>query len=348
MKVNRKQLVDVLEKVAPALGFNVLVPEFQNFQIDGNRIQTTDGVMLIDTALPVDTELKCAIPGAPFLHLLQSLNDEEVELIYKDGTLSVKTNRVKGVFTTSTITSLKNIDDLLQEPVVGISGNLSDLIQGFGFCRFGVSEDKTSGPLCGVRIESDSVFGTDRYRIVKWSLKTASSIKCSLPLKFVNVVLKYKDEILSMHYVEDERFIVMLEDGTYIGTAVLAGDYPDLLQYFPNASVASYREVELVDDLTDVLERHISFLKNVNEIDKEITIKICKDKCIVSSIDKELGTLREELKVSSEEDPEVEFHVNPVFLKDIMRVCSSFKYYAYEGLVLFKADELEYLVQVRK
>jgi len=346
MKINRKELVNVLEKVAPALGFNVLVPEFQYFQILGDKIQASDGAMLIDAILPKDTELNCAVPGAPFLHLLKTLSDEEVELIDKDNTLKVKTNRVKGVFTISGVAKFKDTINLLQKGIIEITGDLNNLIKGFSFCRFAVSKDETSGPLCGVRISKSSIFGTDRYRIIEWMLAEDLPIECSLPLKLIDVIIKFRNQISNMYYSKNGEFILMLKDGTYISSVVLVGEYPDLGQYFPTSD--QYKEVELTDNLTDVLERHISFLKNVNEIEKEITIRICRNKCTISSVDKELGTLSEEVEVTFEEEEGIEFCVNPIFLRDIVKECSGFKYYYENGLVLFEADKLEYLVQVRK
>ena len=73
MKFDRKEFVEVLEKVCPALGTNVLVPEFRYFQIAGDRIQTTDGVIIMEAAFSKDTGLNCSIPSE-VLTLLTSLD----------------------------------------------------------------------------------------------------------------------------------------------------------------------------------------------------------------------------------------------------------------------------------
>jgi len=343
MKVNREKLVDALEKVAPALGFNILVPEFHYFQIDRNRVQATDGVLLIDTSLPEDVNFSCAVPGVPFLHLLKNLNDEEVELVHKDDTLKVRTDRVKGTFTTAVL-KLKETADL--QRAEKLSTDLPGLLQGLNYCRFGVSRDETLGPCCGVRVDNNYILSTDRYRIARWDLEESCGVKNSLPLKFIETILKNQTAVSELYCQKDEQFVVILNDGTYIGTSVLVGDYPDLVQYFPTSD--NYRGVDLDVDLQDVLERHISFLKNVVLVDKEISVKILKGKCIITSEDKELGTLSEELEISSSKEEEVEFTINPVFLRDIAPECSGFKYYAEKGLVLFEFKNLKYLVQTKE
>jgi len=343
MKVQREKLVDALEKAAPALGFNILVPEFHYFQIDREKVQATDGALLIDTSLPQDVGFSCAVPGEPFLYLLKSLSEDEVDLIHEGNTLKVKTNKVKGSFATAPLKSYETVDllecDELPKPY-------ADIFLGLDYCKYGVSKDETLGPCCGVRIEGPHVLSTDRYRIIKWDLEKDYNIRCSLPLKFIDVLLKNKMGVCSLFFSEDSEFIAILTDGTYISTPVLTGEYPDLLQYFPMSE--NYREVTLQDDFDEVLSRHINFLKNLDAIEKEILIKITKDKCTVTSVDKELGVLSEEISALTSEEEDVEFSVNPLFLKDVVQKCSTLKYFVDEGVVLFEAERLKYLVQTRE
>jgi len=343
MKVNRASLIECLEKVIPALGINVLVPEFQYLQFDKRIVQATDGALIINTTLPEGSDYgSFAVPGRPFYDLLRNLDKEEVDLIVEDNKLKVKTNKIEGTFIILDKVNLISVDT--PDSLVLLE-DFPNFIQGLNYCRFGVSKDETLGSLCGVKVKENLLLSSDRYRITKWNLNNSLSFKCSLPIKFIDILLKNKDEIQEMGYSKNNTFVVVLRDGTSIITAVLIGLYPDLLQYFPTSE---YREIEFVDDQKDALEKHISFLKNVNLVDKEIDIKISKNKCVLTSRDKELGTLIEEVEISSSNSSEIEFSANPIFLKDIMEICSSFKYYVEAGLILFETDNLQYLAQVRK
>jgi len=342
MKVNRISLVECLEKVIPALGINVLVPEFQYLQISGRRIQATDGALLIESTLPEGSDYGYfAVPGRPFYDLLRNLDKEEVDLIVEESKLKVKTNKIEGTFTILDKVNIKEVD--IPNSLVSVE-DFSNFIQGLNYCRFGVSKDETLGPLCGVRVKENLLLSSDRYRITKWELKSSLSFECSLPVKFIDILLRNKNEIQKMGYTKNDTFVVELKDGTFIVTAVLTGEYQDLLQYFP---VSEYKEIEFVDDQRDALEKHISFLKNVNLADKEVEVKISKNKCIFTSKDKELGILIEEVEIASSNSSEIEFSVNPIFLKDIMEICSGFKYYVEMGLILFETEKLQYLVQIR-
>jgi len=346
MRINREQLVNVLEKVAPALGSNVLVPEFQYFQIDGDRIQATDGTMIIDATLLENTGLKCAVMGRSFLDLLKGLDKEEIELIHKESKVKVKTDKIEGTFAVLDEVKMENISFpsvRYEEVPLEIS---SDLIKGIRFCRWGVSKDEASGALRGVKIKDNLVLSTDRYRITKYELSNHLPFDCSLPSKFIDVLLRNEDEVSEMKYILGEKFVVRFQDGTIIVTAVLIGEYPDVLQYFPTTPS---EEVKFMGGQELAIERHISFLRNVDYLDKNIQVSIQGNKCILTSKDRELGELVEELEVSIERDcVDIKFDVNPIFLRDIIDLCSGFKYYSVEGLVLFEAGKLKYLVQTRR
>jgi DNA polymerase III sliding clamp (beta) subunit (PCNA family) len=343
MKVNRKNLVDCLEMAVSALGTNVLVPNFQYIQINGDVIQATDGNVLITTWANVESLGNFAVPRA-FYDLLKNLTTEEVELIFKDDKLKVKTTKLVGTFTTVESSGIMEKNEIDAGYVFPES--IPNFIEGLSFCRFGVSTDETSGSLCGIRIEGKYLYSTDRYRITKWELTDDLGFSCTLPVKFVDILLKHKNDISAeVGYVPSNNTFFAHFTNADIVTTVLPGDYQSLAEYFPKSS---YVEVVFDGEQTHSLEKHVSFLKNVNPLDKELLVKIVNDTCIFISEDPESGILSEDVKILNVKDVELEFSVNPIFLKDIMNICSGFKYFPDNGLILFEADNLRYLVQIRK
>jgi len=345
MKVNRVELINVLEKVAPALGFNALVPEFQCFQIYGNKVQVTDGAMLAEATLPIDLGFTCAVIGGPFLNLLKGLEEEYIELLYEDDNIVVKTNKVKGTFAVSSAVGIKEIPQ--HKSHIISSGSLPDLIEGFAFCKDSVSKDATSGPCQGVGIRRTHLFSTNRFRIASWELVRGLSFECSVPLKFVDVVEKNQENTLQLYYAEPEKTLVMiLQDGTSFSSSVFSGEYPDLEQYFPTKD--SFEQIEFSGEVVSTIDRHISFLSRIDMIDKEVDIKILGSKCSLESKDAELGSLVEEVDVVNKNNCEVQFRVNPMFLKGVVDKFLAIKYYKEKGLILFGGDKMRYLIQDRE
>lgn len=364
MKLNREKLLEQLEKAYPAIALNPIVPHYGYFKIskerDGLRgsIQAYNGLVLVNVQLVEDIGHDCVVPAESFIKLLRSLEDEEVELIFEEDEVKIKTNAVKGTFTVLDETSLKTIS--ISGTIISDEQALQDLMEGLKVCRIYASKDQTSGPMRGVKIDEDKIIATDRYRVVVWRLDNHIPVNCCIPLKFIDIVLKNRDEIKEFLFVEDDNFTAILNDGTQISTMLLKGEYPNVLQYFPTSG--SFKEIKFTDSIESVsavgisnaIERHVTFLSRVDLIDKEITVQILKGKCITKSKDKELGSLVDEVDILSEEDLDIEFLVNPVFLKDIIGACSCFKYYDESGLILLEADKLskpdklQYLTQVRE
>lgn len=342
MKVNRIELVNVLEKVLPAVGINALVPEFEYFQIYQEKVQATDGVMLISTTLPVDVGFTCAIPGEPFLNLLRSLDIEDIELTYKNDSVVVRSDRVEGTFT---VIPAANIREVCLHGSAVPSNILSSLVSGLAFCKFSVSKDATSGPIQGVKVKGTQLFSTDRFRIANWKLSEEVPFECSIPLKFVNVIEKIQPAGISQVYYAEEKdeLIVMLQDGTYISTSVLQGEYPDLEQYFPG-SEDEFMLFRFAENLPVLLERHIKFLSGVDAMDRAVFIEYKEGKCILTSRNKELGVLVEEFEVSKIKGS-VKFRVNPMLLRDVASLCSDFKYFQKKKLMLFEADSFRYITR---
>lgn len=357
MKVNRQKFLEQLEAAYPAIAPNPIVPHYSYFKISerstglGDRIQAFDGTIVINVPTEVSLNLghDCAIPAESFLKLLRSLDDEEIELTFQKDKLKVVTDEVQGTFTILDKTTIKQIS--ISGTLISDKEAIQDLLSGFKVCRLYASKDQTAGPMRGVKIDEDKLIATDRYRVIIWRLDNSIPVKCSIPLKFIDIVLKNKDDIKEL-LLTQEGFTAILNAGTVISTMLLAGEYPDVLKYFP--AEGSFKSIKFTDEIAAAIERHVTFLSQVDLIDKEIWVQILKDKCITKSKVKDERSLVDEVNITSDEDLNIEFLVNPVFLKDIVNICSCFKYYPAIGIMvleadkLSKSDKLQYLTQVRE
>jgi len=350
MKIDRKQFVEVLRRLSPALGINKLVPEFQYYQIEGNHIQAFNGVMLADTLLPMDLDFACAIPKE-LLDLLVSLEVDEVDLVVTEDEIEVRTSKLEGKFAILPEPKFQTLGLLAAENAHIIDAALvDDIIEGLNFCAFGVSDDATAGPLCGVQINRNTLYSTDRYRVVRWSLGGDSGIKCSVPPKFIHMLKRYQDEIDTLGYIEDDQLIAILNDEMYISSCVLEGEYREVEQYFPNSD--NYEHVEFGEEFVSAVERHLVLLKTVDPLDRETTIKIADGSCILISRVPEKSNLVENIPVTVDKNTVINFVINLTFLREVVSRCKSFKYFVDDqksdnGLVLFETDKLRYLLRAR-
>jgi len=357
MKLNRETLLQKLEIAYSAIALNPIIPHYSYFKIAnkgddlGDCLQAFDGLVMINTWLAEDIGVGCAIPAEPFLKLLRSLEDEEVELDFEKDKVKVKTDEVKGTFTVLDEVPVKEVT--LSNNFIEDRDIIRDLIKGLSICRLYVSKDQTSGPIRGVMIDEDKLIATDRYRVIVWKLDKSVPANCSIPPKFIDIMSKNAGEVKRIVFNTNDGLTAILNDGTQISTSILSGEYPNVLQYFPTSD--SFIKIKFPDTMDSVIERQITFLSRVDLIDKEISVRILNDRCITESKAKDLGSLIDEVNVEGDFDNiDIEFFVNPVFLKDIVNTCSYFKYYDENGLIILEADKLSnpdklrYLTQARE
>lgn len=346
MKIDRKKLVDALEIAEPALCTNPLIPAFQHFHIKGNRVVTTDGVMIIDSFLEDDTKIECMIPGIPFLHLVKSLKEDTIELAQEGGNLCVRTNEIKGSF------ALVDIDYTVDVSVDKVDWlECSKLfLDGLNYCRHNVSSDATS-VLGGVCIRGNAIYGTDRYRIMRYRLPEYIYKKDDffvLPVKFVNTILSIRERIthIGLH-TETKKFVARLDNMSCIATGFSTEDYPDLDEHL-GIELDDFQKIEFPKETIDVLNRHIDFQKASSEEMKRIDIKIEKKDCTITTTEPDLGVLVESMGIPTEISAPVEFTVNPLFLKDILKITSGFWCCPEKYVVLFLTENLEATVKTIK
>ena len=84
----RKDLLDKLQIVAPALANNDLVPVLSHFWFTGSQVLAYNDQIAI--SVPCKTDFKGAVPGAIFISLLKNSKAKEVELSLNDNELLIK------------------------------------------------------------------------------------------------------------------------------------------------------------------------------------------------------------------------------------------------------------------
>lgn len=352
MKVDRKSLVESLEKVWPAVGRNALVPKYQSFTFHGNRVQATGGALWIDAPLPDGVSLTACVEAEPLFKLLSGMSHAEVDLDIQENKLTVCAPKVNSEFT---ITEVAPTDVPTIEGSVDLN-NLEDLVRGLEFCRFGVSRDETMGALCGVQIDGGTLWACDRFRILRWNLAVPVNLKCSLPMKFLEHLVKMHTRITAMEYkgdpIQGGSLNVQFVDGTIMWGVTLTGEYPDMLSFFPSPDQSE--TIQLDAGFPAAMERHLTFLKDVPSVDKEVVFNIGTDVCKTHGQKMTIGQKIERRLV--EETPlqaprpggqSFEFRINPVLLKDVMGLCWEFKFFPGATVVLFETPKFQYLVQTR-
>jgi DNA polymerase III sliding clamp (beta) subunit (PCNA family) len=348
MNVNRRALIGRLEIVAPVFGPAGAPIDTQNIKLWDDLVQVSNGLVRIQTSLPVNLEFRVAVPGAAFIALLKSLKTDEVDLkLGKDGKyLSVMTDKVQGKFNATKVEKIEPIDFTMYKAITDAK-QCEDIIAGLAACRHNVSKDENAGALCGVRIDGNKILSTNRSRIFRFALTFDVGYQCTVQTGFIDVAAVHIDKIDAVYYMVDEAFGVSSGD-TKIQTKLIDGKYPDLDSYFPDENSTNVKVITYLDNIGESLGRHIEFLSGVDKADKEVLIKFAGDVCEFITRNPSVGEIVEVMKLKDPVDKEITFLINPILLKEFLSRCNHFSYFGDSKLVLFELDGVKHLVQTRE
>lgn len=343
MKIDREKLVEALGRVMPAIGKSDSAPVFQCVEFRKLSLVASDGVVVILTQMHKEANpgISCFVPAQQLVTLLHSIPDDKVSIEHKGSRLIVKSEKgkIKGKFN---VLDEKTHEDVPEYKATNNSKKLSVFLDALNFCRYNVSHDDAAGQFCGVRVAGAKVTSTDQYRISKYSLdsKVVSS-PCTIPIDFINLMLKYRSEILNVR-LEGNRFVACLKNGTVMCASLLAGDYPDLEDKFPDGDT-EFVFVEFPETIKLVLDRHIEFLRGATLTSKYIEVTIDGNVCTIVSRT-EYGELEESVDLLQDVGVDkFSFCIDPAFWKDVCAICYEFNYA--DGKILFLTDRLSYLCQ---
>lgn len=321
MKINREEWVERLTKLCAATSTSTITPTNSCFLFSKGRIMTSNGTVTMTTSTSIIPETGKYVPAGPLMKLLTSIRDDEVELIFVENLLKVKTNRLKGKLVT--VPEEKSDKKEAATEQMEISA-YPDFIEAVKFCRLAASEDLTTQAMCGVHLDGRWTFGSDRYRIFT-CLKDAypnEVVKCTLPVQFIDIVDRYKEEVRRILFFtrgdKVDHVDVILEDSTVISSKVLEGDYADLTKFFPTDEDVNV-SFPYSDEFVQVVNRQASFLSNIATVDRELLITIDKGKCVFKVVNRDYGTLDEEIDM-----PEVDMNlsiticINPTLITDAL------------------------------
>lgn len=352
MKVKRLELLSCLRNLMDAVENKSIFVEYQAFHFYGTRVQASDGAIWIDAPLPEGLELNLSVTAASFYALLNKMADEDVEVVVSKGKVKISDSSSFGDF----VIAEPKVTTLPDFPLETQSFDMVDLIDGMEFCKHGCSKDESTGPLTGVAIKNNTVWGCDRYRILKWNLATNTGMVCSIPKSVIGFLYSNKKNVEVMCFKAGTnyggRFGVKLNGGTILWANAIEGEYKDLSGFFPNS--ANVEKIQLHESFTNILARHMTILSDVSADDKEVHFYVGKDS--VKTVSKVFSVAGEEMR-SLEEDtplkaartgPDLNFCVNPNLMSDVLGFCWEFCFFADSSVVLFESDKFKYLVKARR
>lgn len=343
IKVNRFELIKCLEIVSLAVNSNNISPG-PVFRFYNGFISATDGIFEIIVKLknPID-EFQFEI-GINILNFLKNLSTDEVTIRQYDDYIIISSNKSKMKFS---IVRIKNIsvNDKLDELVTKVSPPAStELINGLIACHKNVAIGDTAGIIGGVRIKNDEIISTNRFRIFRYLMKNKSiEIETVVPIKFINVISKYKDNesiTICKHTSSLRAFVETELAFIEIKTKLLIGKFPELSSYFPNVRGIP---IKFPKDFKNIITRHLMAIKGIKDIGTNISIK--DSLCTIRTVNNLVCEIEDTIDLDETHKDEISFIVSPSLLIDIPEECNELQYYVDKKFITFEHENMTYLIQ---
>jgi DNA polymerase III subunit beta len=224
------------------------LPILTNFLIEAGKgsltISATDLEIGITTSIPakIEKEGRVVVPGKTFADLINSIDEEKIELEEEDGKLHLRTRATKANFATQSAEEFPRLfekkgDKKAELDIRSFEKTLSRVV-------FAAAQDTTRPALSGVLVKNDgqelNIVATDGYRLsLKNDKKALKGGKVDLDLlisaRLLREVLAVKKEkgTLSLYSNDTGNQVIFEIDETYLVGRLIESEYPDYQKIIP-------------------------------------------------------------------------------------------------------------------
>lgn len=314
MKVNRQELLKILDAAKPGLAAKEIIQQQVHFIFTGEAVTTyNDKICII---YPYKTDFKFSVQGDEFYKVLDGISDAEVEIVQDDKQIKINSKKTKAGLSTlleenekvekliaklQKITSEKRFFRVLPE----------DFIDGMFLCMFTASKDMTTGVNCCVGVRKNEVLSTDKLRLSRYEMKSEIKEEMLIPGQEVMELVKYK---VTKYGLSDGWVHFLTDDGVMFNCRTMAGVYPfdRISSYFKQRKDA----VTLPDELRGVMQNAIVMASGDVDIAKMVEVTIDNGKITCRS-EKERGWMEKTVDFDYK-GKKMHFFVNPIFMAQIL------------------------------
>lgn len=227
MKIDRKQLVDILALVLPGVMVKTAKTKYNQYDsfvfYDNKIISYNDNISIF---LPFQADFKGAVVAKEFYDLVKSMKSSEIDISMDKNEIFIKTNNSRSSI--SVFSDIKLPFDNIPKPSKYY--NLPDnFLDGLDICYDVVSKDNSDEIACYISIQDNHMIASDCYRIIDYKLD-CDMPKLFIPYKIAKLLKQYKpneiavikgwllfknsdDVIIATRTISsDEEFMVVIDE----------------------------------------------------------------------------------------------------------------------------------------
>lgn len=329
--MDRKELVEKLKLVAPALSDKELIPVLTHFWFSGDTVMAFNDQIAIEVPCPTDFE--GAVPGNVLLDMLNSSQSTEAKFTLTEDTLLVELGKAnsKGKFATRTKLELKvlPVEDFIHTmPKVGKEDGIegSDLFSpAIDSCMQSISNDTSIPDQLGLTIIPNGkelhLYATNNQTLsharVKTDAKLAGRVILSKP--FCEQLITLTDGVDFRLIIEDDHAMVITSDKVKLFGRLVNSEHPLDFSDLLSTHLSTEKKKQLIampKSLRNVLQRALIITDTKMEETKSlITVQDGKMTVVSKSARGELRDTVLDKAGDIQDHPDISVKLNPKLLK---------------------------------
>ena len=312
MKVNRKELVNILSLLRPGLNKDEKGKETCHFIFFTDQITVYNDKMCI--IHPFESEDEFSVKGEEFYRLINGITDEEIDLIVKNNKIKIKSKT-----TSSQLALLEEDQKNVSEKIISLEENYSkwiklpsNFIEALSLCHFSASSDLTMGANSCVQIVGDKCYATDNVRASYYTMDETMK-NFNIPAKTVIELIKFP----ITEYCYNKKWVSFKTDDDVIFSCATVGEIFDCSQIDRLfLELENLPVVELPDELKQTIIEVLILASDDVRTGKRIFISLNKNSLLVRA-ENELGFVEKTIEIDYEEEP-LEMGINSNFITQIL------------------------------
>lgn len=312
MKIERQQLLDILQSLKVAVSNKGIVQESGCFIFTGSYVVTYND--RISIASPLATDFSCCVPADELLHIVQSSKVKELSIKCSETEMVLSDKKFRAGLalipnSISEVLPIQNIESLKW------SRCKPELFEAIKKCIFSAAKNSPVAYLSCIAINKNTVTSSDNFRISQAILEYDTDIEVLIP---VSSAIELASISNITHYsLKDGWMYFKTKSQGYFFCRTVEEQFPDVQALFKISKQAT--KIQLPNkELKEALQACSVFSTSI-DIDKKIQLQISDGKLICKG-NNEYGWI--EYVVDDTNTPDMNFEIHPDFLLSILEIIS--------------------------
>lgn len=329
------RLVERLGKLRPGLAQQDIVEGATSFLLGEDYVAAYNDEMYIYSQGGLGVE--GSVRASPLLKLLSKLPDKAINLAQDGSSLVVKTEGSRFGLPLVEKTELHERVEKLRRDKGKWRKLPKGFVEGLVLCSFYAAKDMTLSPLTDVYVSGKDVLSTDRYRI-SWHRLKEEIPEMLVPAACAVHLSSYElDE-----WMQAGSWLRFRGSEFEVGIRLSGEKWKaKVKRHFPK-NVG--KGIGLPAELKDIIDRAMVIVEDDFLLDKDMTLSFSGNRLACSASKKDMGWIKESVKVKGKVDRPIEINTNPIFLREIMK--HSVEMVPGKDRLLFVAGSFRHLISL--